>query len=111
MNPGLRILQITAAIFGFVIMFAAIYALRFSHFVPSPLGVIIAEGAGAICGISGGVLGLKPPAPYPGRVDRKWLRSKWLRVPAFALLAFGCGYWGFAAGIPAWYTAAFGKDG
>jgi hypothetical protein len=111
MNRGLRILQITAGIFGFVIMFAAIYGLRFSHFVPSPLGVVIAVIAATVCGINGCVMGLKPPKAYPGRVDRKWLRSKWTRVPALAVITFGFGYWGFSAGLPAWYTAAFGTDG
>ena len=32
-------------------------------------------------------------------------------IAAVALVAFGFGYWGFSAGIPAWYTAAFGRDG
>jgi hypothetical protein len=110
MRAGLRILGYGIAVLALVIALAAIYALRFSHFVPSPLGLSLATVAATICGIGGILLAFKPPVQAPQFPQRKWLQTKWLRVPAFAALTFGVGYWAFVAGIPSWYTGLFGTS-
>jgi hypothetical protein len=78
--------------------------MRFSRFVPSPLEIRVAFTAATICAIGGVALGftqVRPGAP-------RWLHLRWVRMPTFGLLSFVVGYQAFAAGFPAWYTAAFG---
>jgi hypothetical protein len=84
---------------------ASIYALLYSHFVPSPLGLRLAVFAAILCSVGGVALAFQP-SPFSDRSSKP--EKLWVRVPAFGLLCFGLGYSAFAAGFPAWYTTAFG---
>lgn len=103
----LSLIKSLAALLGLAIGIGAIYAERFSHFVPSHLEIRIAFAAATACAIGGIALALAPPQVSP----RRWLRPLSVRVPAFGLFSFGVGYLAFAAGFPAWYTLAFGHPG
>jgi hypothetical protein len=70
------------------------YLSRYTHRV----------AAATVCAIGGIALGYTQARPGAGR----WFQLQWVRIPAFGLLSFGFGYLAFAAGFPAWYTAAFG---
>ena len=97
-------IKIIVALSALAIGVAAIYAMRFSRFVPSPLETRVAFAAATACAIGGIALGFTQARPGAGR----WLQLQWVRIPVFGLLSFGFGYLAFAAGFPAWYTAAFG---
>src|SRR5271155_1463101 len=100
-------LKVIGGLLGLAIGVAAIYAMRFSRFVPSTLEMRVALVAATACAIGGIAQAFAPLQPNAAR----WLQPLWVRIPAFDLLSFVIGYTAFSAGFPAWYTAAFGYPG
>jgi hypothetical protein len=100
-------LKTILALFGLAVLVAALYALRFSHFVPSATWVQISLYAALCCAMCGALFALLPPH----LIRRTWLAKKSITIPISALLSFAAGYEAFAAGFPAWYTSVAGSPG
>jgi len=99
----------------FAIFIAVLYAVRFSHFVPSPLGLQVALGVATMFGIGGVILAFKRLRSPSSGYRNLTLLGKVLRPlivwPLFCLVCFVLPYLAFKSGFPAWYTAAFGSPG
>jgi hypothetical protein len=88
----------------FVVLAGAFYAFRYSQFVPTPLGMTLALGLAGVVAFGAAIVSYrKTPS---GNVVIKCVTAA-----AMALLSFGVSYEAFVAGLPAWYTYAFGRFG
>jgi hypothetical protein len=100
----LKTLQVLLGVVLITIAVAAIYAMRFSRFVPSPLGLDVALWGSGGVGLMGVGLGLVPSSrPMPN-----WMRRPWIRAPLTGALLGFIGYEALVAGLPAWFTTYAG---
>lgn len=90
-----------------VIIAAAVYAVRFSRFVPSPSWAEISFWIGVAFGIGGIASGFLPLPPSKRPIPFV-MKSVWGRAPIFGLLLFASTYLAFLSGLPAWYTFVAG---
>jgi hypothetical protein len=96
--------KITFRLVCLAVLIAAVYAVWFSHFVPSGKWVRLSVYAACLCAIAGALLVFSPPL----LMRKGWLANRWVRMPIFAVLSFLTGYQAFVAGFPAWYTSVEG---